>query len=239
MSAGNRLRQAREDAGYVSAAAAAREFGWNEGSYRHHENGTRGFDSEQAAIYGKVYEVSPSWLLGLVADKVPSNHESLKALVEGFDPPSGEAREFEERLVEDYDSVLLHFVKFDSPILQNISIYLSSRRYIAFSRIIAESVGKAGFRQVIAMFADTAEMEPTIKVGELMLIDTAQRNPHHHDQIWLMSKAGKVLLRRLRFADQYRGEAIADNLSILPIAVDLLEGDFVIHGRVVWIGKEL
>jgi phage repressor protein C with HTH and peptisase S24 domain len=60
-----RLRDAREKAGYASAADAARAFGWTESAYRHHENGTRGFGADAAKKYGRAFKVKPGWLLGL------------------------------------------------------------------------------------------------------------------------------------------------------------------------------
>lgn len=63
-----RLKAAREKAGYDSAADAARAFNWTESAYRHHENGTRGFGPDAAKKYGQAFRVTPGWLLGL--DKV-------------------------------------------------------------------------------------------------------------------------------------------------------------------------
>jgi SOS-response transcriptional repressor LexA len=61
----NRLKQARIDAGFESAADAARAFGWPEPAYRHHENGTRGFGADAARKYGRAFKVTPAWLLAL------------------------------------------------------------------------------------------------------------------------------------------------------------------------------
>lgn len=60
-----RLRQARKEAGYDSAQAAAEAFGWNPAAYRHHENGTRRFGPDAAKKYGRAFKVRPGWLLGL------------------------------------------------------------------------------------------------------------------------------------------------------------------------------
>jgi len=58
-----RLKLARERAGYESAAEAARKFGWPEARYRHHENGQRNFRKDSAVIYGRAFKVSPEWLM--------------------------------------------------------------------------------------------------------------------------------------------------------------------------------
>lgn len=58
-----RLRQAREKAGYDSASAAARAFGWPEARYRHHENGQRNFKRDAAVTYGRAFKVALEWLM--------------------------------------------------------------------------------------------------------------------------------------------------------------------------------
>lgn len=50
-SVGYRLRKARVDAGYETAADAARAFGWHPQNVRDHEADRRGVSPEQAAIY--------------------------------------------------------------------------------------------------------------------------------------------------------------------------------------------
>lgn len=64
----DRLRQARKDAGFDSAAEAAERFGWTPSAYRHHENGTRNYGADAAKRYGRAFKVKPAWLLGLDAN---------------------------------------------------------------------------------------------------------------------------------------------------------------------------
>lgn len=58
-----RLRQAREKAGFESASAAAAAVGVNPSTYRAHENGQNEFSAGYAGRYGKRFGVSASWLL--------------------------------------------------------------------------------------------------------------------------------------------------------------------------------
>lgn len=68
-----RLKAAREKAGFRSAGAAAEQFGWTASAYRHHENGTRGFGLDAAKKYGRAFKVKPGWLLAMegVNDEAP------------------------------------------------------------------------------------------------------------------------------------------------------------------------
>ena len=58
-----RLQAARLRAGFTEATDAARAFGWNENTYRSHENGVRGLKPEVASRYAKRLKVSAGWLL--------------------------------------------------------------------------------------------------------------------------------------------------------------------------------
>jgi hypothetical protein len=59
-----RLRKARQAAGYTSARGAAQRFGWPPSTYASHENGqTPTVPVEAALEYGKAFRVSPAWIL--------------------------------------------------------------------------------------------------------------------------------------------------------------------------------
>lgn len=58
-----RLRRARETAGFATATDAAKRFPGAESTYLGHENGTRGFPHKKAALYAKAFKVSLEWLI--------------------------------------------------------------------------------------------------------------------------------------------------------------------------------
>jgi hypothetical protein len=58
-----RLKTARLDARFDSAADAARAFGWPMATYTQHENGRRPLSRQAAPKYAKAFRVSASWLL--------------------------------------------------------------------------------------------------------------------------------------------------------------------------------
>lgn len=67
-----RLKQARIEAGFESASAAAARHGWKKSTYIAHENGQNDFGVEQAEIYGKAFNKAPEWLLLGVHDAMPT-----------------------------------------------------------------------------------------------------------------------------------------------------------------------
>lgn len=58
---GERLRTARDKAGYASAKAAAEAMGVAVSTYIQHESGTRGY-GHRVARYAKFFKVPPEWL---------------------------------------------------------------------------------------------------------------------------------------------------------------------------------
>lgn len=68
MEQNERLRFAREQAGFSDATEAANRFGWGVSTYRSHENGSRNFTKDGAQKYGRAFRVSPEWLLLGVGD---------------------------------------------------------------------------------------------------------------------------------------------------------------------------
>lgn len=58
-----RLRIARDSAGYKSRAKAARRMGIGASTYRAHENGQNEYNAEDADLYGRTFGVNAGWLL--------------------------------------------------------------------------------------------------------------------------------------------------------------------------------
>ncbi|MBO6858340.1 XRE family transcriptional regulator [Roseibium sp.] len=62
-SIGDRLREARNAAGYGSMSAAAARVGKTQSTYRAHENGQNEYDYEDAQKYAEAFGVTADWLL--------------------------------------------------------------------------------------------------------------------------------------------------------------------------------
>lgn len=58
-----RLRLAREAAGFATATDAATRFGWTASTYAGHENGHRGIRTAVLSDYARAFKVDASWLL--------------------------------------------------------------------------------------------------------------------------------------------------------------------------------
>lgn len=58
----HRLREARIEKGFETAAAAADAFGWNRNTYASNENGNAPFSYRRAKEYAAAFGVRPEWL---------------------------------------------------------------------------------------------------------------------------------------------------------------------------------
>lgn len=213
-----RLRRARIDAGYQSAQAAADAFGWPIAAYRHHENGTRGFDFATAQRYGKAFKVQAAWLMGegsmATAPDVPAMISSadgdgtisLKRINLGFAMGDGtNLDDYVEEGTIDFDANLLRLISPSS----------------AHRLVVADGVGDS--------------MQPTLLDSDMIVIDTMQNQLNKWDRIWAMSLQGGGAVKRVGPAEKGRVEIISDNPAI-PNRTVALE-DVRIIGRVVWSGR--
>lgn len=78
-SVSRRLREARERAGYKTAADAAEAHGWTYSTYAGHENGSRGLRPEQARAYAEAFGVAPEWLVFGEAEAPPPSMPPARA----------------------------------------------------------------------------------------------------------------------------------------------------------------
>lgn len=61
--ASDRLRQLRVKRGFSTAADAAKAFGWNEHTYKSHENGLRGIKLDAARKYASAFNSTAAYIL--------------------------------------------------------------------------------------------------------------------------------------------------------------------------------
>lgn len=80
-----RLRRARQDAGYATATDFANSVGVSRHTYLQHENGARGYDPDAAAKYARRLKVTPEFLL---YDRRPTPRADIREIVgyAGADP---------------------------------------------------------------------------------------------------------------------------------------------------------
>ncbi len=213
----NRLRTAREAAGYTEATAAAEAFGWKTPTYLGHENGSRNMKPDVAARYGKAFGVSPEWLLfgqGAGEGRSQVGIDPDKALIAIFDVTASAgngAALVEHEVVEDH-------VSFPPSYLREITS--TPPRHLAIIRTKGDS------------------MVPTLAEDDLVMIDTTKRDLSFDGVYVIRDDGASLLVKRIGRATR-RGYVmvISDNPRYAPIERSLAEIDVL--GKVLWMGVKL
>ncbi|WP_156680050.1 XRE family transcriptional regulator [Sphingomonas profundi] len=88
--------------------------------------------------------------------------------------------------------------------------------------------------QVMIITGEGDSMEPTIRSGDALLVDQAQRTVRQQDQIWAIGLHDVGMVKRLR---RRKGgyEIISDNPAVPADRAD--DGEMEVVGRVIWIGR--
>lgn len=76
-----RLRQARLDRGYETAASAADAHGWSRNTYASNENGNAPFSYRRAKEYAAAFGVSPEWLYDAAGAMQPESERTDVAVI--------------------------------------------------------------------------------------------------------------------------------------------------------------
>lgn len=76
-----RLRQARTEQGFETAAAAAETFGWNRNTYSSNENGNAPFSYRRAKEYAAAFGVRPEWLYDAAGPMRATDAGGLAAII--------------------------------------------------------------------------------------------------------------------------------------------------------------
>ncbi|CAO4179490.1 hypothetical protein EEDFHM_03529 [Methylorubrum populi] len=92
-----RLQIARKAAGYANATDAARRFGWNENTYRSHENGERGLKQSVAIKYARAFNVDPTFII-LGAEDTKGKGDWVVP-ISGISQENGNIRGFKEYIL--------------------------------------------------------------------------------------------------------------------------------------------
>jgi len=106
-----------------------------------------------------------------------------------------------------------------------------------FSRAWLRSITNTAPRHLFWAIGDGDSMEPTIRSGEIVLIDRSQETPRMDDGIWAVTHGEIGMIKRLRHLPDGRVELHSDNQLVRPqVAVD---GELHVIGRVVAVVRRL
>lgn len=217
-----RLIYARMRAGFEDAAQFARAVDIHPTTYRAYENGQNGF-AKHAPRFAKRLGVTAEWLL------------------EGGPFPDGEVPEPPKP--GEFGTPELLTDRYNIALVRRVDI-----RYAMGDGTVIEDYPEVGFlpfdRDFLTEFTSTApdrlvivtgqgdSMEPTIRHGQSLMMDTGQTRVTQQDMIWALTYAGAGMIKRLRRLPKGKLLILSDNPTVPPQEAD--EQDIHIVGRIVW-----
>jgi len=163
-----RLKELRVKRGFASARDACRAFGWNEATYRGHENGLRGFKVDAAERYARAFNSSAAFILTGETNGVPTN--PIRGITQV--PLMGVASAGSFRLAEEID-----LPNFRVPAVQRVDIPDS----VQYSLLVdGESVNRKIANGAYAICAPLEFMPGGVKHGQLVHVVRERAGLYEH-----------------------------------------------------------
>lgn len=114
--------------------------------------------------------------------------------------------------------------------------------YLAFKREWLQQELHAGAQDLYLIEVDGESMEPTLRPGDVILVDRRSAQQVPRDGIYVLRMDGTLLVKRLQRLPERRLRLSSDNPAYQPFEIELGNGhadDLAIIGRVVWTGRRM
>lgn len=106
-----------------------------------------------------------------------------------------------------------------------------------FSREWLRTVTLAAPEHLFWAIGEGDSMEPTIRSGEIILVDRSQENIRMGDGIWVLAYGEIGMIKRLRPLPDGSIELHSDNPQVRPITA--VDGEMTVIGRVIAVVRRL
>lgn len=221
---GLRLREARVAKGFDNAAAFAKVMKIHPTTYRAYEAGQNGF-SKLAYQFAEKLDVPVKWLL-------EGGEDQRRRVMEVADEYAADqtAKELGLALVPQLE---LGYS------MGGGSIFTDYRHtgVVPFQREWLRGFMRGSYADLFVARGEGDSMQPTMLDGDIVLIDTAQKDIHQQDRIWALSYGELGMIKRVRRLPGGTYRILSDNPSVEPF--DAADGEMYVVGRVVWIGRRM
>lgn len=199
---GDRLKEARANAGYPSARAAASKKGWKISTYSAHENGQNKFGPDEARRYAKAFKTTAGWLLTAEGQVSPREQTRVPPGLEFAPDADGDTPITElDRPFPDAIAQMVGRIGGGSTgavITIDVGEMQSREEVGEWWRIpptILRGIAKADVNKTVGFAMDGDSMEPTIQRTDIVFID-AGRQKIEPDGIWAVDYGlGRTLKR--------------------------------------------
>lgn len=106
-----------------------------------------------------------------------------------------------------------------------------------FKRDWLRPMMKGSFDDLFVAKGEGDSMIPTLLDGDIVLIDTAQKNILQQDRIWALSYGDLGMIKRVRKLPDGGYQINSDNPAVT--AITAYDGEMHVIGRVIWVGRRM
>jgi phage repressor protein C with HTH and peptisase S24 domain len=246
----DRLRLARTEAGFRSAAAAAAALGVKTPTFTSHENGTRDFGDTEAARYARAFNVAVAWLVfGDTPDDNTRKQESKPPLADQMKRSDPKRKESSRRVFEldvragagssGVDAFVENVTRNGVTVSKDV---VGAEWSIPTDYLNGELRIRSGTAWIIEVFGDSG-YEPanpgapgSLFPGDRVIIDTSDTRPSPpgafavHDGVGLVIKQVEVIAR----SEPVRLRLTSRNPTYSPYEVTVEEARIIgrVRGRI-------
>ena len=167
-------------------------------------------------------ETSPAWLVGETED----------------DAPVAVAQSALDALADKYDLIVLPELELGYSMGAGaVFDTYEHKGVVPFQRSWLRTMIKGTFADLFVARGDGDSMQPTLLDGDIVLIDTAQKDIRQQDRIWAISYGELGMIKRVRRLPNGTYQLLSDNVTVPPILC--ADEEMHVVGRVVWIGRRI
>lgn len=235
-----RLKKAREDAGFKSAADAANRFGWAYSTYAGHENGSAGMRPATIAKYARAFKTDPSLILW--GRKSPLPGYIVQSMFSG---PEEEGENPEKAAVQGQaDQAAPMIPVYDVQASAGDGSFPEAHEdvveVLSFPRNYLKRIAnRSSAKDLVIISAKGDSMLPTIASGDVVMVDVSKKDWGYDGLFVIRDGDGALLIKRLARSGR-RGHVtiISDNSRLYP-AIEAPAGEIEIVGKVLWMGVKV
>lgn len=168
-------------------------------------------------------ETSPAWLVGESEDDSPVT----------FAPSALEA------LTEKLDLAIVPELEIGYSMGAGATIFeqYEQKGVVPFQRAWLRSMMRGSISDLFVARGEGDSMQPTILDGDIVLIDTAQKDIRQQDRIWAVAYGDLGMVKRVRRRPNGSYLLLSDNATVPP--VECADEEMYVIGRVIWIGRRI
>jgi transcriptional regulator with XRE-family HTH domain len=108
---------------------------------------------------------------------------------------------------------------------------------VPFQRAWLRSMMRGSFDDLFVARGEGDSMQPTLLDGDIVLIDTSQKDIRQQDRIWAVAYGELGMIKRVRRQPGGSYLVMSDNAAVAPFTA--VDEEMHVIGRVIWIGRRM